>query len=73
MAMEREDSQELAWFFGFQELLQKETLNYEEIIKRIDSVEKSDIKRVATGIFNQDFYLALVGQGDENKLLKLIS
>jgi len=36
-------------------------------------VEKSDIKRVAKRIFNQDFYLALVGQGDENKLLKLIS
>ena len=73
MAIEKEDSQELAWFFGFQELLESKTKTYEEIIKKIDLVEKSDIKRVAKRIFNQDFYLALVGQGDENKLLKLIS
>ncbi len=73
MAMEKEDSQELAWFFGFQELLESRTKTYEEIIKKIDSQEKSDIKRIAKRIFNQRFYLALVGQGDENKLLKLIS
>ena len=72
MAMEKEDSQELAWFFGFQELLESKTKTYEEVIKKIDSVEKSDIKRAAGRIFNQDFYLALVGQGDEEKLLKLI-
>ena len=73
MAMEKEDSQELAWFFGFQELLESRSKNYEEIIKKIDLVEKSDIKRVALKLFSQEFYLALVGQGDENKLLKLIS
>ena len=73
MAMEKEDSQELAWFFGFQELLESKTKTYEEIIKKIDLVEKSDIKRVAERIFSQDFYLALVGQGDEERLLRLIS
>lgn len=72
MAMEKEDSQELAWFFGFQELLESKTKNYEEIIKKIDSVEKSDIKRIAGKIFGRGFYLALVGQGNEEKLLKLI-
>jgi len=72
MAMEKEDSQELAWFFGFQELLESKTLNYEEIIKKIDSQQISDIKRVATRIFNQDLYLALVGQGNEDKLSRLI-
>lgn len=72
MALEKEDSYELAWLFGHQELLQKETLNYEQIIKKIDSVEKSDIKRIAQKIFGGDFYLALVGQGKEEKLLKLI-
>lgn len=72
MALEKEDSYELAWLFGHQELLQRETLNYEQIIKKIDSVEKSDIKRVAKKIFGGDFYLALVGQGKEEKLLKLI-
>lgn len=73
MAMGKEDSQELAWFFGFQELLESKTKTYEEIIKKIDSVEKSDIKRVAGRLFNQEFYLALVGEGDEERLLKLIS
>jgi len=73
MAMEKEDSQELAWFFGFQELLESKTKTYEEIIKKIDAVEKSDIKRVAMKIFGNEFYLALVGQGNEEKLLKLIS
>lgn len=72
MAMEKEDSQELAWFFGFQELLESKTKTYEEIIKKVDSVEKSDIKRVAGRLFNQEFYLALVGEGDEKKLEKLI-
>jgi predicted Zn-dependent peptidase len=72
MALEKEDSYELAWLFGHQELLQKETLNYEQIIKKIDSVEKSDIKRIARKIFGRGFYLALVGQGNEEKLLKLI-
>lgn len=73
MAMGKEDSQELAWFFGFQELLESKTKTYEEIIKKIDSQDKSDIKRVAGRIFGQDFYLALVGEGDEERLLKLIS
>jgi predicted Zn-dependent peptidase len=73
MALEKEDSYEMAWLFGHQELFQKETLNYEQIIKKIDSVEKSDIKRIAGKIFGRGFYLALVGQGNEEKLLKLIS
>lgn len=72
MAMEKEDSQELAWFFGFQELLEPRTKTYKEIIRRIDSQEKSDIKRVAKRIFSQDLYLALVGQAEEEKLLKLL-
>jgi predicted Zn-dependent peptidase len=72
MAMEKEDSQELAWFFGFQELLESKTKTYDEIIKKIDKIEKSDIKRAAKRIFSQEFYLVLVGQGDEEKLLKLI-
>ncbi|MCX6811197.1 MAG: pitrilysin family protein [Candidatus Berkelbacteria bacterium] len=72
MALEKEDSYELAWLFGHQELLQKETLNYEQIIKKIDSTDISDIKRVAKKIFGNEFYLALVGQGKEEKLLKLI-
>lgn len=72
MAMEKEDSQELAWFFGFQELLETKTKTYEEIIKKIDSQEKSDIKRVAGRLFNQEFFLALVGEGNEVRLEKLI-
>lgn len=73
IALEKEDSQELAWFCGFQELLESKTKTYEEIIEKIDAVSKADIKKVAGRIFNQKFYLALVGQGDEEKLLKLIS
>jgi len=72
MAMEKEDGQEVAWFFGFQELLEPKTKTYKEIIRKIDSQEKSDIKRVAKRIFSQDLYLALVGQAEEEKLLKLL-
>jgi predicted Zn-dependent peptidase len=73
IAMEKEDSEELAWFYGFQSLLESRIRDYGEIIKKIDATDKNDIKRVARRLFGkEDMYLSLVGQGDEKELLRLI-
>lgn len=73
LAMEQEESDNMASFYGFQGLLDKKVKTYEEVIKRVDFVTKNDIKKVAKDLFlGSNFNLVLVGKGEKNKLLKIL-
>ena len=75
MALSLESSDEKAFFFGGQELLEKKILTPEEIYREIDKVTGDDILKVGKDIFeNQKLNLALIGPyDDKEKLQKLLN
>ena len=57
-----ESSDELSEFYGFQEILKHKLSTPEEIMKKVNAVKSSDIKKVAGQIFTeQHLNLALIG------------
>lgn len=70
-----ETSDELALFYGGQEIIKGEIVSFEEVFKKIKSVAISDIQKVAQEIFRNDkLNLALIGpfkNGQFDALLKL--
>jgi predicted Zn-dependent peptidase len=69
-----ESSDELAEFYGFQEVLRRKLRTPEEIIKRMRAVTAGDIQRVAKKIFvTKHLNLALIGPAkDEQRLRALL-
>jgi predicted Zn-dependent peptidase len=63
-----ETSDELASFYGFQEILKKEILRSEDLIKKIKAVTASDVLEVAKDIFRPEkLNLAIIGPFKNNK------
>jgi len=69
-----ESSDELASFYGGQEILKEEIMTPEEISKKIQVVSKEEIQAVAKDIFqNSKLNLALIGpQKDQGKIEKVL-
>ena len=64
-----ETSDELASFYCFQEILKKEILGPEELIKKIQAVTAADILEAAQDIFRPEkLNLAIVGPFKNQKL-----
>jgi predicted Zn-dependent peptidase len=74
MKLSLESSDDIANFYGGQELLKKKIFNAEEKAKEIRRVTASDIKDLANEIFqNEKLNLALIGPfKDKNKFLKIL-
>lgn len=71
-----ESSDEIAEYFGFQEILRKKLSTPEDIVKKMNSVTAKDIQRVAREIFvTEHLNLALIGPWENDAafadLLKL--
>lgn len=63
-----ETSDELASFYGFQEILKNEVMKPEEVIKKIKAVTSEDVLEVAKDIFKPEkLNLALIGPFKNNK------
>lgn len=74
-ALSLETSEDLAFFCGIQEILKKEILLPEQILKEIDKVKTKDVLRVAKNVFAPEkINLALIGpfrnQKEFDSLLK---
>jgi len=66
-----ESSDDIANFYGFQEVLKKDLKKPEDIIKEINSVTAEEIKFIAERIFkNEGLNLAIVGKFKEDKEFK---
>ena len=74
MALTLESSDNLASFYGVQELLEEKTLTPEEVFKMIDKVSTKDILKLAKKIFvPEKLNLALIGPfEDKKKIQKLL-
>jgi predicted Zn-dependent peptidase len=74
IVLELEDSQNIAQWYGQQELLQKKTLTPEQKIAKIQKVTSADVLRVARSIIRADqLNLALIGPfQDRQKFLDLL-
>lgn len=68
-ALSLESSDEVATFYGEQELLFKKILQPEEILKKLEKVSKSDIIKIAKDIFrpSKSNFVAIGQQGDLKK------
>lgn len=63
-----ETSDELASFYGFQEILKKEILKPEEVIKKIQNVTAEDVLEIAQDIFRPEkLNLAIIGPVKDNR------
>lgn len=63
-----ETSDELASFYGFQEILKNEILKPEEVIKKIRAVTSSDVLKAAQDIFRPEkLNLAIIGPYKDKK------
>lgn len=76
LVLELENSRAVAGFFGSQEILEREVLTPDQVIKRIEKITVDDLKRVAEDIFvDEKLNLALIGPFEDGqrfgKLLKL--
>jgi predicted Zn-dependent peptidase len=69
-----ESSDELAQFYGMQEVLRKPLKDPERVAKDIEAVTSGDIQNLAREIFKSDLLsLALIGPfKEQNKFLKLL-
>ena len=74
MKLSLESSDEIASFYGGQELLKKEMLSLEEKAKEIRNVTAQQIQKLARNIFrNQRLNMALIGPfKDKKKFLKIL-
>ncbi|MES2953712.1 MAG: pitrilysin family protein [Patescibacteria group bacterium] len=70
-----EKSDEIANFYGGQEILKRETLTPEEMASRVQAVTAADVRRVANEIFvTEHLNLALIGPFKEkDRFVKLLS
>lgn len=75
LILEFENSRTVAGFFGSQEILEREILTLEQVIKRIEKVTIDDLKKVAGDIFvDEKLNLALIGPfEDGQRFEKLLS
>ena len=68
-----ESSDEIAEFFGFQEVLKKKLATPEELLERMNKVTAKDIQRVAREIFTGErLNLALIGPWKDGKVFQKI-
>ena len=68
-----ESSDDLAEFYGLQEIIRKRILTSKEVAKEIKAVTAADIKRVARNIFqNKNLNLALIGPFRDKKAFSKI-
>lgn len=74
MKLSLESSDDIANFFGMQELLKNKVMSLDDKIEEIKKVKAIDIQRIAKEIFvNEKMNLALVGPFKENKdFIKLL-
>ena len=74
MKLSLESSDDIANFYGGQELLKKKIFNAEEKSRDIRKVSSQDIRNLANEIFQNDkLNLALIGPFKEkNKFLKIL-
>jgi len=68
MALKFETSDEIASFVAGQELFYKKILQPEEVLKKIEKINKNDILRIGREIFRSDkVNLAIIGQQGNNR------
>jgi len=68
LVMGLETSDEIAAFYGSQEILTKKILNLEEVLKNIQAVSSEQIKEIAQDIFqNKKVNLAVIGPFEEER------
>lgn len=74
LVLELEDSRAVAGYYAHQELLEKEILNPDEVIAKINAVTINDIKRVGKKYFvNERLNLAIIGNfSDGQQLQKML-
>lgn len=73
MVLSFEDSEEYAHLLGKYEVLYGGARTPEEIIEKIEDVTIKDLTRIATELFQKDFYLAGIGPWeDKERFLKLL-
>ena len=66
-----ESSDEIAEFFGFQEILRKKLSTPEELVKRMAKVTSADIQKIANDIFvPEHLNLALIGPWKDQSVFK---
>ncbi len=71
LVLELEDSRSVSTFYAHQELLEKEILNPDQILKLIDKVTKEQIDEVGKKYFvNTGLNLALIGNFEDKKALE---
>ena len=68
MKLSLESSDDIANFFGMQELLKKKVVSLDDKIKEIKKVKAIDIQKIAYEIFtNEKMNLALIGPFNDKK------
>lgn len=76
LVLELEDSRSVASYYAHQELLEKEMLNPDEVLKEVDAVTKEQVEEIGKKYFvNVGLNLAVIGSGqsiDRQKLEKLL-
>ena len=74
MVLEIEDSKAVAGYYAHQELMEKEVLNPDEVLAKIDAVKAQEVEAVGQEFFvNAGLNLALIGNfPDRQKLEKLL-
>ncbi len=73
LLLDLETSDELAFWLAGQEVLRGKMLEVPQVLKRIDAVSESDLKRIGQDIFqNQNLNLAVIGPGKDEEDLKKI-
>lgn len=71
LVLELEDSRSVSTFYAHQELLEKEVLNPDQILKKIDAVTIDDVEAVGKKYFvNQGLNLALIGNFEDRQILE---
>lgn len=71
LVLELEDSRSVSVYYAHQELLEKEKLNPDEIIKRIDAVTMDEVEEAGKRHFkNEGLNLALIGNFDNRQALE---
>ena len=75
MVMGLETSDQLANFYGIQEILTEKLLSPEEISRHVEAVTAEDVRSVARAIFKKDrLNFAIIGpHKDSKKIRKLLS
>ncbi|MDP3794888.1 MAG: pitrilysin family protein [bacterium] len=73
--MDLEESNEVAFWYGQQEILKEEIIRPEDVFKKVDAVTAQDLQRVAREVFKPDgLNLALIGPfSDKERFKNLIN